>query len=64
MTREAMVGTLRFAHPTDSTREHEFKWIVIPARQPYRGVANLRNISRKIMAGAFFAGLLTATHSP
>jgi hypothetical protein len=27
-------------------------------------MANLRNIFREIMAGAFFAELLAATHSP
>jgi len=32
--------------------------------QPYRAAANLRNIFRKIMAGAFFTELLAATHPP
>jgi hypothetical protein len=32
--------------------------------EPYRAMANLRNIFHKIMASAFFAALLAATHSP
>jgi hypothetical protein len=34
------------------------------ACRPYRAVANLRNIFRKIMADALFAELLAAMHSP
>jgi hypothetical protein len=34
------------------------------ACRPYRPAANLRNIFRKIMAGAFFTALLAATHPP
>jgi hypothetical protein len=40
------------------------KWIAVHGLQRYSAVANLRNIFRKIMAGAFFAEPLAATLSP
>jgi hypothetical protein len=43
---------------------HNSKGLLSTACQPYRAMANVRNIFRKIMAGAFFAELLAATHSP
>jgi hypothetical protein len=35
-----------------------------PRLQPYRAVSNWRNISRKVMAGAFFRQPVAAMHSP
>jgi hypothetical protein len=43
---------------------HNSKALLSTARRPYRAMANLRNIFRKIMAAAFFAELLAATHPP
>jgi hypothetical protein len=64
MGYELIVGTLRFAHLTDSGSDQSSKGLLSTARRPYRAVANLRNIFRKIMADVFFAELLAATHSP
>jgi hypothetical protein len=65
MSCERMVGTLRFAHPTELAGvPKSSNGLLSTARRPYRAMANLWNIFRKIVAGAFLTELLAATHPP
>lgn len=52
------------ANPTQRRLSRRSNGLLSPACGPYRPAANLRNIFRKIMAGAFFTQRLAATHPP
>jgi hypothetical protein len=52
------------ANPTQRRLSRRSNGLLSTASRPYRAMANLRNIFRKIMARAFFTEPLAATHSP